>query len=271
MFATAVAYLHMFPVSDFDSSVKRNPPVADGNSMMSVHGSLSAGEGLPSPKNMFSEALLHNQTERATTNAVVAVTPTDINSTSTSSRHSSNSNRDGSSSSSSDAPSTPTPSMPTPAMTPATSASLQTPSRRAAAATDSTMHNFGHNHPTKGGIDGNGGSSSIPNNSSGNGDSGGSPYFQHDGNNDNADDDNDDDDEEEVHSDNSEWFERNGNSKTKSGRRRRRSFWAALRTALLPTELVMVCGWLLFFCIEVFVFVFLFPYFFCSNTRLEAR
>jgi hypothetical protein len=268
MFATAVAYLYMFPVSDFDSAMKRNPPVADGNSMMSVHGSLSAGEGLPSPKNMFSEALLDNQTERATTNAVVAVTPTDVNSTSTISHHSNNSNNsDGSDgSSSSDAPSTPTPSMPTPAMAPSTSASLQTPSRRAAA-TDSTSHNFNHSHPSKGGGDGNGGSSSIPNNSSGNGDSGGSPYFQHHGdiNNDN------DDDDEEVHSDNSEWFERNGNSKTKSGRRRRRSFWAALRTALLPTELVMVCGWLLFFCIEVFVFVFLFPYFFCSNTRLEAR
>jgi hypothetical protein len=269
MFATAVAYLYMFPVSDFDSAMKRNPPVADGNSMMSVHGSLSAGEGLPSPKNMFSEALLDNQTERATTNAVVAVTPTDVNSTSTISHHSNNSNNsDGSDgSSSSDAPSTPTPSMPTPAMAPSTSASLQTPSRRAAA-TDSTSHNFNHSHPSKGGGDGNGGSSSIPNNSSGNGDSGGSPYFQHHGdiNNDN------DDDDEEVHSDNSEWFESNGNSKTKSGRRRRRrSFWAALRTALLPTELVMVCGWLLFFCIEVFVFVFLFPYFFCSNTRLEAR
>lgn len=229
MFATAVAYLYMFPVSDFESTVRRADNCSSNNSS-------AGGDCHQSPK-MYSDAA-QNQMGSVATDTLsavamsgVATLPPEI---STEPNHSGN----GSSSSSSDvtdAPSgAPTLSMPTPAMTPTTSASLQTPSRRTAAATDSTHFS---SHSGGGGSDGpNGSSSSSTIRGQDVGESGGNSYaFQNYGEG------HDDDDDEEAHSDNSEWFESSGNSKTKSGRRhRRRSFWGALRTAVLPTELAMV-------------------------------
>lgn len=247
----------MFPVSDFDSTVKR----ADDCSSSSSAG----GDGHQSLK-MYSAAAQLQMGTAATATAMSAVAMSGVAALapeiSTAPNHSGNS--------SSDAPSTPTPSMPTPAMAPMTSASLQTPSRRAAA-TDSNQFS---SHSGGGGGDGpNSGSSSNSSTIRGQdvGESDGNLYaFQNYGE---GDDKNDDD---EVHSDNSEWFESNGNSKTKNGRRRRRkSFLNALRTAVLPTELVMVgavcCQCCFCFCAPPSFFKCLILLFLCKRTRQKSK